>query len=224
MSPIDPFALKSRPRWHPLRAGYVGYSRAQELIARSRFSSYALPVSAGANGEAGSIPDTAVTSFQLECLKRALQATEHLQDTAVVEVGAFRGVTSAWLASNTRRRVFAVDPYIGYGGSAGDLAAFQAATRGFANLAHLRVTSGEGSRTWSGPPISLLFIDAVHDYVNVRFDIAAWSRLMAPGGLIAAHDTDNAMFAGTRRAVFEASRRFGVFLHTEDLTILGPVR
>jgi predicted O-methyltransferase YrrM len=217
----DPFALKSRAKWHPVRAAYTAYARGQEIAARARFGEYALPLTVPGTGR--ELPDTAVTSLQVDCLLKALAATEHLSGTAVVEIGAYRGATSKLLAAKTTRPFIAVDPFIGYGGWETDMAALHAATRDLANVKHLRQTSGQAAREWAGPSISFVFIDAVHDYVNTRHDLEAWAALMVPGGLIAAHDTDNLQFAGTRRAVYEASKRFGVYLHAHDLTILGPV-
>ena len=67
--------------------------------------------------------------------------------------------------------------------------------------------------------MSLIFIDALHDYVNTAFDIEAWSSLLVEGGMLACHDTDQQCFAGTRKAVFEASSQFSLFAHPDNLTI-----
>jgi predicted O-methyltransferase YrrM len=48
-----------------------------------------------------------------------------------------------------------------------------------------------------------IFIDADHSYEAVKADIAAWSKRLAPGGLIAGHDYD-AHWPGVMRAVDEA--------------------
>jgi hypothetical protein len=214
--------MKRWPRWHPLRIGYVAYSRLQERIAKARFDSYALPFT-DRDTQPRALPNTAVTEMQLNCLLRALDATEPLKSTCIVEIGCYRGATTARLASHTQRPVYAVDPFIGYGGSEEDFAIFRAAIAGLKNVEHLRTTSGSTGKRWTRLAPSFVFIDAVHDYVNVRHDIATWVPLMCRGGLIALHDTDNAGFAGTRRAVCEASRRWPVYEHVDDLTILGPI-
>lgn len=41
---------------------------------------------------------------------------------------------------------------------------------------------------WSGEPIDLLFIDAAHDYLSVKSDIAAWVNFVKPGGVVIFHD------------------------------------
>ena len=90
------------------------------------------------------------------------------------------------------------------------------------NVIHLRRTSGEAARELVNDSVSFVFIDAVHDYVNTRFDAIAWHSLLGPGGLIAFHDTDNLQFAGTRRAVFELMRERSLSLeeHVGNLVIL----
>ncbi len=165
--------------------------------------------------------NTAVTPVQMQHLLYALSATENLKDTVVVEVGCYRGVTTKFLANSTSRKVIAVDPYIGYGGSDEDYRHFQNNIAGLPNVIHERVTSGEAVRTWQHGPVSLVFIDAVHDYVNTAFDIQAWSLLTVNGGILAMHDTDCAAFAGTRKAVFELSECLTLFAHPDGLTELS---
>jgi predicted O-methyltransferase YrrM len=217
---IDPFSLKSLPYHHPKRAAYTAWFRFQDWTARRRYEQYALPLKPPPDGPAPPPPagETAVTPEQYRCLWAALRATERLADTDVVEVGAYRGVTTRFLAEHTRRQVVAVDPFIGYGGNLDDFAAFGAATAGLTNLTHRRVTSGQGRAEWpAGRAISLLFIDAVHDYANTKFDILTWLPLVVPGGVIALHDVDQRGFAGTRRAAAELLGRYPLFAHVDNL-------
>jgi hypothetical protein len=88
------------------------------------------------------------------------------------------------------------------------------------NIVHERKTSGEAAAEWSHGPVSFVFIDAVHDYINVQFDLWAWGRHVVAGGMLAFHDTDNAGFAGVRRAVKEASPPLALVAHVKDLVIL----
>jgi len=49
--------------------------------------------------------------------------------------------------------------------------------------------------------LDFIFIDAAHDYVNVRRDIISWYRKVKKGGVIAGHDYHTA--EGVKRAVDE---------------------
>ena len=128
------------------------------------------------------------------------------------------------MASTTARRVYAVDPYAGYGGADSDLGAFENRTRDLPNVFHVRSTSGEASRHPELITVSFAFVDAVHDYVNARFDGTTWLRKLAPGGMIAFHDTDSRVFPGVMRAVWEIlndrANPLTLFIHVPGLVIL----
>lgn len=149
-----------------------------------------------------------------------MRLTESQSCTVVVEVGCYRGGTTKCLARATNRTVAAVDPYIGYGGAEAEFAKFQEKTAGLPNVVRERMTSGAASRSWRDGPVSLIFIDAVHDYANTAFDIEARSTRLVPGGVLALHDTDQLCFVGTRRAAFEALGRSTLLAHPENLTLL----
>jgi predicted O-methyltransferase YrrM len=221
--PIDPFSLKSLPKWHVKRAVWTAYARFQERIAAYSFSSNAV-VLKRLNGVAD-FPDpdkdqTAVTGIQLSYLIAALRATEFLSPAAVVEVGAYRGATTLALASKTSRPYFAIDPYIGYGGAEDDRKVFQQRVANLPNVSHLHCTSGEAARTWNCGNIGFVFIDAVHDYANTSYDIHVWEKALVSGGLMALHDTDNVHFPGTRKAAKLALRTMDLWTHINDLVIL----
>jgi predicted O-methyltransferase YrrM len=123
-----------------------------------------------------------------------------------VELGAWKGLTTCYLAAACRARrsgrVFAVDTFAGtrehdtryaaidhYGGST--LAAFRALANrtGLAEL----ITPCVGLTTdvvkrHAGRRLAFLLIDADHSYAGVKADFEAWSPLVVPGGLIVFHD------------------------------------
>jgi hypothetical protein len=222
--PSDPFTYKSLPKWYPRRLTFTLRARLNEWKARRHFARYVLPsLDFGAKSHRVNVrgwEETAVTVPQMECLLAALALTENISGI-VVEVGCYRGVTTACLAANTRRQVIAIDPYIGYGGVEEDLAVFRQRTRLCSNVGHWRLTSGEGGRKMRGRTVSFVFVDAVHDFANTSFDAWLWGSLLVPQGCIAFHDTDDFAFAGTRRAVWEMSRAASYQLkaHVEGLTI-----
>ena len=225
--PPDPFAYKSLSKWHPKRVAFTLRARWKEWSAANNFRSYTFPaITLQAHESLAPFDslDTAVTPEQMRCLLAALHQTEHLPEP-MVEIGSYRGVTTAQLATRTRRRIIAIDPYIGYGGGEKDLAIFQKRTAPFANIEHWKMTSGEGARKMKGNLLSLVFVDAVHDYVNTFFDGWTWGELLRPQGCVAFHDTNDTAFPGTRRAVWELSQAggFKIMAHIPGLIILQKV-
>ncbi len=139
---------------------------------------------------------TAVTSTQLAQLLLAIDRSNDLQQP-VIEIGSFRGITTRAMASRTDRQVVAVDPYVGDGGHPKDLRFFEEHTDGLSNVQLLREPSDIGFSKWGSKPISLVFIDAIHEYVHAWYDFAAWGSLVVPGGFVAFHDVDQ--FPGVNR-------------------------
>ena len=221
---IDPFAMKRYAKTDPRRLVFTAMARINDRVATKRFEHYALPLTDEGSLNAVAedpIEDTDVNLRQMEVLLSHLTKVQLELPGAIVEIGAYRGVTTRRMAEAApKERVYAVDPYIGYGGSDVDLARFQARTSDVENIVHLRKPSGEALADLTGVPISFIFIDAVHDYVNVRFDGASWFELLRPGGVIAFHDVDEVAFAGTRRAVWELAERATLLAHVSGLVLL----
>lgn len=191
----------------------------RELEAKLNFAKYSLPIIVLPNlpwCENVNYSNTAVKELEMRHLLFAVRETERFSNTVIVEIGAYRGETTKCLANATKRRVIAVDPYIGYGGSEADFEQFKKTTAGINNILLYQKTSGEAARSWNYGPISLIFIDAVHDYINTAFDIQAWSKYLIDGGILALHDTDNRQFAGTRKAAFESCSDYKLIAHPLD--------
>ncbi len=220
--PPDPFEFKKHPRLHPARLGFTLYARTMEFCSHLAFDHVVLDEldAEWAPVDDFNTMDTAVTARQMAALLHFLNETEELRGTVVVEIGSYHGVTTSKFAEATKRMVYAVDPFIGYGGAETDYEIFLSNTRTHPSIRHLRQTSGAAAKQWRSLSVSFLFVDAVHDYVNAMHDVAAWSAKLAPGGMLAMHDTDNNIFAGTRLAAWQIAKRMRIVCHIPDLLIL----
>jgi predicted O-methyltransferase YrrM len=141
-------------------------------------------------GEA--LEGTAVTSGQRKILFRALDHTAKMPE-GIAEIGAWEGITTVALAQRTRRRVYAVDPHYTdeFAGINEAFEAFGKRTASFANVAYVRQSSGDAARQLAKERFSLVFVDAIHDYINTWYDFVVWGQLLAPGGIIVFHDVDD---------------------------------
>jgi predicted O-methyltransferase YrrM len=193
---VDPFAVKAYPKHYPLRLAWTAQSRLLEFVAERRHRSIVDLIRSSSDiqhvlEERGlPLTDTAVTTRQLELLKLGLTYAANVAGDAV-EVGSYRGVTTVALAAHTKKTVFAVDPFIGYGGSAEDYALFQGRTDAVPTIKHIRKPSGEAAHSFRDGSLSFVFIDAIHDVSNSFYDFAAWSPKVGQSGLIAMHDVDD---------------------------------
>ncbi|MGD0253240.1 MAG: class I SAM-dependent methyltransferase [Verrucomicrobiota bacterium] len=136
------------------------------------------------------IADTAVTTGQREVLLAALKQTEQI-NLPIVEVGAWRGATTAALADATSRTIYAVDPFNNYPEAASDMEIMLNRTRSISQVKHIRLRSGGAAKALAQECFSFVFIDAIHDYINTWFDFLVWERLLAPGGMLVFHDVDD---------------------------------
>ena len=224
----DPSEIKTLSYWHPKRLFPTLQARLDNRLARWRYSHYALPLKPLDDlSSLSSTPDwnhTALRQGDLQHLQAICRLCEEKGiPGAIAEIGCYRGITTGFLAESApSRTIYAIDPFMGYGGEEPDYQIFLQNIARLENIHHLRMTSGEAFRQWEYGPLAFVFIDAVHDYANTSFDIEAWGSLLVPGGFLAAHDTDNPGFAGTRRAVFEAAMQpqYKLFAHPSNLTIL----
>jgi predicted O-methyltransferase YrrM len=124
----------------------------------------------------------------------------------IVEIGSWKGRSTAWLASGARQagaRVYAIDPHTGSreDPEAATFEAFRAnlAQAGLADVVEpLVTTSVEAARRLQGP-IELLFIDGDHSYDAVRLDAELWLPKLVDGGIVMFHDVGTAGYAGPRR-------------------------
>jgi len=220
--PADPHVIKQLPRLSPRRILFGLWRRAKEAYARKNFYRFALPMRMLAGVAPPPEADWSETQVQPEqaaVLLAGLRATAGV-DGCVVEIGAWRGVTTRNLAlAAGQSPVIAIDWWRREKGDK-NFAAFLRRTGDLSNVQHLRSTSGAAAKAWSRGAIRFIFIDAAHDYANVAHDIAAWRQHVAPGAILAMHDCDERGFAGCRLAIHEVADQFELFAHVPGLALL----
>lgn len=166
-----------------------------------------------------SLEDSGVSVNQRRLLLKAVAASES-QSFPIVEIGSYRGTTTQALANATARRVFAVDPYVGDGGHSHDMEKLLQRTGHLPNVTHLHMASGPAFETFPHEQISMVFIDAIHEYLHAKFDFDAWSSLVAEGGFVALHDSDQ--FAGVNRLcrhILKNQPHFQPWAHVPNMVI-----
>ena len=138
-------------------------------------------------------------------------------DGKIVEVGSWKGKSTAFLLveawnKSPRIEIYAVDTWLGSEEHAGEecikngtlFEEFMANVKPVSRqLVPLRMTSLKGANFFPDQCLDAVFIDAAHDYENVKADIAAWLPKVKKGGVIAGHDY-MCGWSGVDRAVAEA--------------------
>jgi predicted O-methyltransferase YrrM len=166
-----------------------------------------------------------------ECLARHAQGKKCL-----AEIGVWHGMTTCRLrrAMAAEGMLVAVDPYppgkLGF--SAQQIIAHREVSRirhGTVNW--LRTTGCEAARNLPATirrAFDFVFVDGNHSYEGLRGDWEGWAKLVAPGGIIALHDSRSS--SGRRiddlgsvrftRDVIVRDTRFRVIETVDSLTVL----
>lgn len=139
----------------------------------------------------------------------------------IIEVGVWKGRSTAILARYSKGRVWAVDHWQGVphdpaqhdqwyaeADATGDAiyAEFRRNLRGYikaGRVVPVRAASVDAAAQLlraHGPVYDLIFIDADHSYEGCRADILAYRPLVKPGGILSGHDYD---LPGVKQAVDE---------------------
>ena len=161
-----------------------------------------------------------------ECRLLALLARQAPAGGAIVEIGAWKGRTTAWLVEAAERRadrppVISIDPHHreSWDDFCRTVADLKLAERG---LAVVRQRSHDAALNWSRP-ISMLWVDGSHEYDDVARDIADFTPHVLPGGVVAFDDSAGGEFPGVERAIAEwraADRRFVHVATLRTITIM----
>lgn len=159
-------------------------------------------------------------------------------DEAIVEVGSFKGMSTAYLAAGAKdglgAKVWAVDPWdtpgnvYGKHGYSAPIVRddFEKQLKGlklWSRVTPVKAFSVDAAAAWGGPPIGLLFIDADHEEASVRADVAAWRPHLAdPYHVIAFDDLDTPRNPGVRAVVDElvTSQGYKLDVMAERLAVI----
>ena len=152
----------------------------------------------------------------------------------LVEIGSFQGKSTVLLGKVIQglfpeAKVFAIDPHEGMIGAADQglqkvaptLDSFKANIHNAGLEGHVALIRNYSFLVDWQDPISFLFIDGLHDYVNVARDFWKFSPFVLPGGLIAFHDYAD-YYPGVKALVDEvlASESFRKILLADSLMIV----
>jgi hypothetical protein len=140
----------------------------------------------------------------------------------VVEIGAYLGRSTAYLASRILRsgkpiRVYVVDLWDGWFHHDDQQSLpmnegtdvfwhFMRNMRAAgldAVLCPLKLDSVKAASLFDDGSVDFVFVDGDHGYEPLKRDLAAWFPKVRPGGTLAGHDYVNADFPGVRRAADE---------------------
>jgi predicted O-methyltransferase YrrM len=174
---------------------------------------------------------TQTTDAERACLGRHATGRRKL-----AEIGVWHGVTTQVLrrAMAPDAVLFAVDPYaVGRLGVSFQqwIARREVARVPRGRVEWLRMTGADAARHLAARrlgPIDFVFIDGDHSYEGLRADWEGWSPLVAPGGVVALHDSrssverqiDDAGSARFTREVIRHDPRFEVVEEVDTLTVL----
>jgi predicted O-methyltransferase YrrM len=169
---------------------------------------------------------TQTTVAERDCLAQFAADRRHL-----VEIGVWHGVTTRRLraAMHPQGVLSAVDPFpVGRLGFSVQqrIAHREVATIGNGRVAWLRTTGAAAARDHG--PVDFVFIDGDHSEEGLLADWRAWSPLVAPGGIVALHDSrstrerpiDEAGSVKVTNEVILRDERFAVVHTVDSLTVL----
>ena len=160
-----------------------------------------------------------------------------------VEVGSWKGKSSAYMAveianSNKEIRLYCVDTWEGSrehreNASARDLSGlYRIFLENMRPAEHyyipLKISSLEASRKFKDNSLDFVFLDASHEYEDVKDDILAWLPKVKPGGFLAGHDYYQEHFPGVKKAAdqllgnLEVSENCFIY-HKDKLNDFPPV-
>lgn len=168
--------------------------------------------------------------YDSECFK--LHALAENSEYPVLNIGSYCGKSTAFLASGTKQKVYAIDLWdlraVDYEPTENDkrrgyhqrasYEAFVANMRkyGLTNVIPVKGDSREIGKVWN-MPLGALFIDGDHRFDWVKSDYDLFGKFIVPGGYLALHDI---VIGHVQRLVDEVIAPSGLWT---DIEIVGTL-
>lgn len=156
-------------------------------------------------------------------------AVEKFDNAVFVEVGTWQGKSAAYMAVeivNSKKNIkfYCVDTWKGSQEHRSDNLVktdtlYECFLQNINIVNHaiypLRMTSLEAAENFKNNSIDFVFIDAEHDYENVKKDMSAWFPKVKKGGIFAGHDYCGS-WPGVIKAVDEFTESKKLNLKTQE--------
>lgn len=119
--------------------------------------------------------------------------TDHVtKNTNMVEIGSFSGVSSELFAIHCKH-ITCVDKWSEYHEiessklNEGEKR-FDQLVSNYNNITKMKMSSEDAAKNFEDKSLDFVYIDAAHDYDNVKKDILCWLPKVKSGGYLAGHD------------------------------------
>ncbi len=134
---------------------------------------------------------------------------------SILEVGSWEGRSTIAMAENTEGVVYAVDSWTGSMDHRSELSVqvlpdFLRNTQGLSNILPVPLPSARAYAVLKKFHLTfdMIFIDASHEFEDVKTDIQMWRNRLAPDGILCGHDYGFPEHPGVKQAVDELIPKF----------------
>lgn len=145
---------------------------------------------------------------------------DEVNPSIIIEVGSWKGASTVEMAKYTKAKIYCVDTWLGavefytHPTKERDLMKRDGYPQVYYEFWNNIVSNGLENQVISMPMTSrmgvllvpkadLIYIDASHEYDDVKWDIENYMKLLKPGGVIFGDDYGNEIFPGVKKAVDE---------------------
>jgi len=142
-----------------------------------------------------------------------INKTSKTKEMTMAEIGSNAGSGTELFAKNFKT-VYAVDPWSDdFGGTniKESEAHFDEIVKKYPNIIKLKMTSEEAGKLFQDNALDLVYIDALHDYDNVKLDLETWIPKVNKLGWVTGHDYWRGKFDGVIKAVDEIIKEKALF-------------